>query len=167
MVKLRRGKHNLGKSSHSKGRSSVAPICIGRDTFSQESRAARGHLHSVLVLQFSYVQTETALATFYRIVTTAQPAPADFLSQSALRNPPRQASGDTTRLWESISVYENEGQASATANRYPKLGAFIAELEIDESSHIHFERTTLSLGHHTLWGEAIAICACVRRVMPV
>lgn len=78
---------------------------------------------------------------------------------------------ETIRLWRGVSVFDSEDRARSTATRFPKLGRFIAKLEIDEASFI-FERTTGSPGHYTSGplhrlGTPQALLARVIRVMPV
>ena len=104
----------------------------------------------------------------YRVVYTTPPTIADFRSHEARGRPvPPGASEGSRRLWSGISVYDTEDRARQTALDYPRLGTFIAEIDIPDEGSIHVERTTNSLGHYTLWGEAATIMARVVAVRPI
>lgn len=104
----------------------------------------------------------------YRVVRTDPPTVAEFRSHEARghRLPPG-APEETRRLWSGISVYETAERARQTALDYPRLGTYIAVLDIPEEGPIGAERTTNSLGHYTLWGDAVTMLACVVAVRPV
>ena len=90
----------------------------------------------------------------YRVVRGDPPTTADFRSHEARGRPlPPGANEQTRRLWSGISVYDTEERARQAALDYPRLGAYIAMLEVREEDPVRAERTTASLGHHTLWGE--------------
>jgi hypothetical protein len=107
----------------------------------------------------------------YRVVRADPPTVADFRSHEARGRPvPPGAPEESRRLWSGISVYDTEERARQTARDYPRLGAYIAELDIPEGGTVRAQRTTKSLGHYTLWGDAVAMLACVvavRRVAAV
>ena len=88
------------------------------------------------------------------------------MSQAALERVPRRDDPERQRLWRGISVYDNEQRARVVALRYPRLGPYIAELSVEEGG-LESERTTLSAGHYTLWGDPSAILGCVKRVVEV
>lgn len=58
-------------------------------------------------------------------------------------------------------------QARANARVFPRLGRFLAALDVPEDSPIQAERTGKAEGHYTLWAEAGALLARVVAVLPV
>jgi hypothetical protein len=104
---------------------------------------------------------------FYRIVMTNPPTVEDFKSnvergKPLLSNDPR-----LRRLAEGISVSATFEQARNTAQTYPLLGSFIAELAIPEDAPFVTERTLRAPGHHTIWGEPEALLRRVVTIRPV
>jgi hypothetical protein len=49
----------------------------------------------------------------------------------------------------------------------PRLGRFIAVVQVEEGGPVTFERTTRTPGHFTLWGDPATLLARVRAVVPV
>jgi hypothetical protein len=99
--------------------------------------------------------------TFYRIAKSDPPTPDDFKSDEALGIPPRDADPETLRLHSGVSAFATETQARNKARAYPWLGRFIVRLEIPKGAPIAIERTLVSRGHHTLWGDPTDLLRCV------
>jgi hypothetical protein len=108
-----------------------------------------------------------AARTFYRVVRSDPPTPADFTSNAARGRPLPDPSAETRRLWAGVSVNATEAQARRRARRYPALGAWIARLELPEGAPVQAARTTRIPGHHTLWGDPAVLLRCVVAVVPV
>jgi hypothetical protein len=66
-----------------------------------------------------------------------------------------------------MSAYDSEERARQTARDYPRLGTYIAELDIPDGSAFRIERTTASQGHYTVWATAGDVLACVTAIRPV
>ena len=105
--------------------------------------------------------------TFYRLVKSDPPTPADFLSHYARGWEPRRKDPVTLDRWRGVSVYETEEQARAIAQKFPQLGRHIAMLEIPEGGPIRLQRTGREEGHHTLWAEPVDLLARVVSVVSV
>jgi hypothetical protein len=104
---------------------------------------------------------------FFRIIASAQPTLDDVLSKEALGEPLHDDSPEIRRLWQGISVYATEAQARRKGRASPRLGRYIARIELPDDSPVVFERTTTSSGRYTLWGDPSVILACVTDVVPV
>lgn len=73
----------------------------------------------------------------------------------------------TLRVWDGISVYRTQLQATRKARDYPFLGRFIAELDLDvDLPRIRAEKT-FGRGHYTIWGPAAALLHAVVAVIPL
>lgn len=103
--------------------------------------------------------------SFYRLTVENPPMLEDFLSEAAL-GIARSANPELGRLWDGISVWSTLNQAQNKA-KVLRNKHFIAELRIEENGPIHFERTTSSAGHHTLWGDPQSLVDSVVSVVPV
>jgi hypothetical protein len=104
----------------------------------------------------------------YRILFTAEATDLDFTSTEALggRKEPRSLEGK--HIWTGISVYDSEEAARAQANYWwPKIGAYIARLEIPVDASILVKQTTDDRSHFTLWGTAQELRACVSSIVSV
>lgn len=104
--------------------------------------------------------------TLYRVVQTNPPTVRDFLSQKVLGIPLKHETAKVLRLWDGLSVYRTEGQARARAVQTPRLGQYIAELNVPlDHDHITVELDNGRHGHCTIWGSPwllrsliVAIC---------
>jgi len=105
--------------------------------------------------------------TFYRIIVAETPTRDDFLSHAAKRKPCYSKDPRVRRSWDAVSVFETEDQARRKATEFPRLGAYIAELEVPDVGPIIYERTFETPGHYDLRGEPDQLLACVVRVAPV
>ncbi len=107
------------------------------------------------------------MPTFDRIVRTDPPTEQDFLSYAALGYPLRRNTPELRRSWSGVSVYTSERAARMIATKYPRLGAFIAELEVFDDSVVAYEQTGADLEHFDLFGSAEDMLRMVRHVTPV
>ena len=111
----------------------------------------------------------SAIPTFYRIVRADPPDARDFLPAQVLGRPaPRGADAHLLALWsDGVSMFDTVERARMMARLYPRLGAFIARLEIEtDDPHINSEKT-LGPGHVTLRGAPETMLERVRSVQPV
>jgi hypothetical protein len=104
---------------------------------------------------------------FFRLIGSAEATRHDMLSKEALGEPLRDDTPENRRLWQGISVYATEAQARRKGRASPRLGGYIARIELPDDSPVIFERTTTSSGHYTLWGDPEVILSYVTGVMPV
>ena len=88
------------------------------------------------------------------------------MSNEALGRRPRSRDDETLRLWSGLSVYESEAQARHTADAFPMIGAFLAQVRITDDDPVRLEKS-LGAGHFTLWGEAALLLRLVTKVLPV
>src|SRR5215213_3925060 len=105
--------------------------------------------------------------SFYRLVRSNPPTLDDFRSNQAKGIPMARPDPEVALLWSGISVYATEAQARNQAKAKPWLGAFIAELEVDENDPITFRRSGTGRGHHTLWWEPEELGARVLRIIDI
>lgn len=63
-------------------------------------------------------------------------------------------------------MYENLETAVETARTFPKLGQFIARLDLVTDQGISFAKWG-GRTHMTVWGEAEKLCAFVIEILPV
>jgi len=103
----------------------------------------------------------------HRIVRSNPPSLVDFTSGAALGHPLAHASPETFSLHAGLSAFRTIHQARAMARRNPRLGPFIAVLDIPDDGAIRVERTTHRPGHYTVWGAPDTILECVIAVSPV
>ena len=104
-----------------------------------------------------------AARPFFRIVKTAPPTVADFLSAKALGLPRRP--NEPEEIWAGLSVWATEAQARRQQRRFPRLGNFAAVLVIDDEQ-VRVERT-YGPGHHTIWGDPEALLAAITLIVPL
>lgn len=55
-----------------------------------------------------------------------------------------------------ISVYLNPSDAVATAQRWPRLGEYVAQIELRWEMGFNFAHTSQP-GHLTLWGDPVKL----------
>ena len=109
----------------------------------------------------------TALRAFYRIVLTDPPTLVDFTSFAALGRRPRRADPNVDRLWDGLSMYDTEVRARQKAKQLPYLGSHLARVVIPGGPAFRFQRTPVSPGHYTVWGDPASLLGCVTEVVPV
>ena len=103
----------------------------------------------------------------HRIVLQNPPALEDLVSPAGMGEHPPTGDPRVARLWEGISVFRTMQQARNRALRSTHLGSYIAVLDLVESGPIQCERTGLTRGHYTVWGDPVALLAAVVNVVPV
>lgn len=110
---------------------------------------------------------ETSTRAYFRIVKTAVPTLEDFLPAAVLgRRRPRNP--DLWRPWaEGISVYDDVDWARERVADLPKLGSFLAEVVLDESSRILVDQIGIDPHHFTMYGAPDELLTAVRSVFPV
>lgn len=106
------------------------------------------------------------MATFYRIIKEPQPTAADFLSHRSRGIPLQRDTPVMRRSWEGVSVYDTIAAARAIVARFPRIGGFIAELDIRNGGPVLFEQTGDDPNHYDLWGEPDDVLAAVTQVFP-
>lgn len=102
----------------------------------------------------------------YRIVHHDPPALDDFLSNAALGRVLRRPTPETERWWRGISTCAEEQQARLRAQQAPRLGRYIARLEIPTDAPVTVEQTGADPGHHTIWGNPALLLSYVVAVVP-
>ncbi|MDQ3768039.1 MAG: hypothetical protein M3370_00955 [Actinomycetota bacterium] len=89
-----------------------------------------------------------------------------FRSHFALGEEPRRVERQSALMHMGISVYTDPSVARGTAERFPKLGDYIAEVNIDATMGVDYARTGHPL-HLTLWADPVKLCAAVADIEPV
>jgi hypothetical protein len=78
----------------------------------------------------------------YRITKTSVPTLEDFKSYLTLGRKLKRTDPESLRAAAGLSVFETEEQARANARKWPKIGAYIARLEISDDAPITVMRST-------------------------
>jgi hypothetical protein len=91
------------------------------------------------------------VARLYRITHNNPPTERDFMSHAALGKP--KPASVPQRSWEGVSVSIDKDEALAHARRNPRLGKFIAEMEIPDE--VQFEQTG-RWWHHEIYEQGPA-----------
>jgi hypothetical protein len=106
----------------------------------------------------------------FRIVRVADPddpAFADsFRSHAELDLPPRGPEIRHQVIYEGISVYETQEAAARTADAYPRIGRYVAELRLTSEMGVLCLRWGPT-GHLTLWADALTLRRAVVDTIPV
>jgi len=106
---------------------------------------------------------------FYRIIPGNQPTEDDFTSNFAKGRPPRLSEILDPGEYRSISVFARLEDARAVHRLFPRLGSYLAELELaDDDTEIAIQKAPddPTDSHYNLQGEPAAFLHCVRRVFP-
>lgn len=69
-------------------------------------------------------------------------------------------------IWSGISMFEAAQQACATAQRFARLGQFVARVELEPDYGFSFE-TWGSAGHMSVWGEPARFRAAVADIVHI
>lgn len=105
--------------------------------------------------------------TFYRIVKSDPPTLRDFMSFQELGQRPRNPDDpEVQRRWDKVSVWDEEQRARSLARLHPHLGAYIARLDLPDSSTITAEPAG-NTGHYSLAATAAELLQHVKSVVPV
>jgi hypothetical protein len=100
----------------------------------------------------------------YRLVHSEEPSELDYLSNAAMITsnlkpaPRRQLSNTEARLQEGASVVETEGLAKEYAAQFPKLGQWVATLDVSRLDET-ITADDLGDGHFNLYGDPATIAA--------
>jgi hypothetical protein len=83
---------------------------------------------------------------------TTQCLSTPLRSNYELGQEPRRVERSSTVIHMGISTYLGEGAARGTAQRFPKLGDFVARLDLTSGRGFNFAQTGHP-GHLTVWGD--------------
>lgn len=101
----------------------------------------------------------------FRVIREPDASRADFLSDRTRGKHPRDVSPEALRRHEGFSVWTSEERARAIAQRFPRLGTHIAELELPEGARLEPFRDTPD--HQTAYGDPDAFLASVVQIVRV
>jgi hypothetical protein len=87
-------------------------------------------------------------------------------SNYELGEEPRKVERSSTVIHMGLSAYLDEGVAHGTAQRWEKLGRYVAELRLRPGQGFNFAHTGHPL-HLTLWGDPVKLQAAVADIQPV
>jgi hypothetical protein len=105
--------------------------------------------------------------TFYRIVKTNPPTLQDFMSNRELGRRPRDPNDpEVLRRWDKVSVWGEEQRAHQWARERPRLGAYVARLDLPDDSTIAAEESGPT-GHYSLAATAAELRQCFTSIEPV
>lgn len=106
----------------------------------------------------------------FRIVRHDDPGrseyPDSFKSHLELGLPPRGTELANPQIYEGISVYERLESAIETARRWPKIGTFVARMELVGGSGVRLLRWGPE-GHLTVWGDALMLSGMTAEIVAV
>lgn len=115
------------------------------------------------------IDTDLQLDCF-RIVRSDNPDDPVFLnsfrSHFELSQEPRHIERDSTVIHMGISVYSSLTPAHLTAQKWPKIGDYIAHLVLKSGRGFGFAQTGHPQ-HLTVWGEPIKLSEAVADISPV
>ena len=105
--------------------------------------------------------------TFYRIVKSNPPTLRDFMSLEELGKRPRNPNDpEVLRRWDKVSVWGEEKRAQQWARERPQLGAYIARLDLPDSSAMAAEPSGPT-GHYSLAATAVELWQHITSIVPV
>ncbi len=108
------------------------------------------------------------IVRLYRIIRRELPTYMDFLSGKALARHPPPTDPVFLRVWVGVSTYAALAQARGTAARYPRLGIFIAALDVPTTLEaFRIERSLGTVGHCTVWGDPYMLSSRIHALFPV
>lgn len=79
--------------------------------------------------------------------------------------PLRHDTPEYRRSWEGVSTTSTLEAAQSLAARFPRLGAFVAVLELEADGPVRFEQTLGAPTHYDLWGAPDDMLAAVVSVI--
>lgn len=106
----------------------------------------------------------------FRIVQAASPQDAAVLD--GLRSnydrgiSPRGAEISSALIHMGISTYRARPKAVGIAQRWPRIGGYVAELRLRPEHGIWYADTG-EPGHVTVWGRQVQLLSCVVDILPV
>jgi hypothetical protein len=105
---------------------------------------------------------------YFRLVVTDPPTTNDFLSHEARGRIPRGPHTEHQQLlWTYLSFFETEQQARIHANKFVRLGRFIAAVRISNAMRVDVLLERSSSGHRSIRGDAEEFLRAVIAVVPV
>lgn len=104
--------------------------------------------------------------TFYRICKNNPPTHWDMQSNNERGNTPNSHDLVYLRLWDGVSVFDDLAQATKRARSRPRLGSYVARLELPEDSGVRAEKTG-GKAHWTLWPDGRDMLTFVTDVISV
>ena len=108
--------------------------------------------------------------TVYRIVGSDSPDDPVFVrafrSHYELSEEPRRVERQSAVIHMGISTYIDERSAVETARRWPKLGDYIARVDLEPGHGFNFALTGHPR-HLTIWGDAIKLAEATSDIRPV
>jgi hypothetical protein len=100
----------------------------------------------------------------YRIVKSVNPSdPAmfdSFRSNYELGSLPRGLEIESTLIHLGLSMYMEPEMATATAQRWPRIGRHIATVHLEPDNGFCYANTAQP-GHITVWGRPLQLMACI------
>ena len=87
-------------------------------------------------------------------------------SHYELGEEPRRVERSSTVIHMGISAYLDEATAHGTAERFPKLGDFVAEIRLRPTNGFNFAHTGHPR-HLTVWGDPVKLQEAVVDTVPV
>ncbi len=101
----------------------------------------------------------------FRVLKGQQADRDDFLSDEARKKRPRETSPEGLARHHGFSVWRTEEHARAVARRFPRLGTYIAEVDLPVDATLLPFRDTPD--HLTAFGDPDAFVHAVVRIVPV
>ncbi len=108
--------------------------------------------------------------TFYRIIKSHMPTLEDFTSNAEKGRIPRGRELTNPAIHHGLSMYSSQDDAIHVAQRFPKLGNFIAALAIpsdDPDIRIRLHAINPNDSHHTVWCAPGQCLTYVFAIIPV
>jgi hypothetical protein len=109
--------------------------------------------------------TEPRPRSFFRIIGSARPTLADFVSNLQRCAKPRPAEIADPVEWAGLSVFDTRAAAESTARRYPRIGSFVAEVRVPDAAPAAVRAIVLKTGGPGHW--LLLRCAEVLLAMAV
>jgi hypothetical protein len=112
------------------------------------------------------VGRQAVAQTFYRIVKSAPPTLQDFMSFQELGKQPRNPDDpEVVRRGDKVSVWGEEQRAHQWARLHPRLGRYIARLDLPDASTVPAEASGPA-GRYSLAATAEELRRYVTSVVP-
>jgi hypothetical protein len=116
------------------------------------------------------VHAVVAEVVAFRIVQSGSPqdpAVLDGLRSNYDRGiAPRGAEASSALIHMGLSMYQEQSRAIDIAQRWPRIGGYVAEMHLRPEHGIWFAATG-EPGHLTVWGRQLQLLACVADILEV
>jgi hypothetical protein len=89
-----------------------------------------------------------------------------FRSHYELHTEPRRVERSSSVIHMGISMYLDEGVARKTAQTFPKIGNWVARLELTHGQGFNYAHTGPRL-HLTIWGDPVKLSRAAVDISPV